>query len=1391
MGAAAELGERMAGALDELAPADRTEVRRLDELTALLDAGEPSPDLRLVRRVSPVRTTRLEGSVPASLAGSRAERTIGPIQDRFGRPVWFEFHRRIGQLHFVRSSGATPFLALPITQVQVALLGSVSFDQLQLRAGSLWLQSRLFAGAAPPDAYTGLRLAGGRLRTSASVTVAGEEVVVPAGVALRLEIDLDPPSPPAGSGPGQDVRDATARMPDAVTFVITAAGATVEVLDEPALVLYEAAIGFTGGSGAAAYHADLNRIALPLVADATDLEVGTVRSTTCRPAGKAPILAAAWALPAARTTPADLGEASGVGALMLDLGPGLRASWTGQDQPVPLGATRWLLDEARLSVSAPAAPVPAAARTLRPPLAGGRSLLELFWTAPFPFDFFAEASGSEAVVTTGEVHLALNRPVDVAGDRVPVRAAGAQISFTELPESRFLLVSAAWKAAPGRLAFGLKNVILHTSLPYRLNLVMRYDGVTVGTGIAGLSFEFHGLTASLPDPYATNVAGMARRQGELSSVVHWAEAGTTLEFRLPQGVAPALVELGQGAGERRRVAADRDDPRFLVALRRETEPWNPEVLGDALDFERHPRLILLDVSTKVSQFGVALHPPPERGSSRFDPGDAPIRPLEVRGLDLAADARTLVLVTLPAVQWEPVVCEATGDDPSLPPQLRFDNSGVPTTIDVPTVELVPVTPEAALDALVGAKNRQRAHMRTTLPFGMLAQIRLRAPVLAPGATIDETRPKSDEGLEGGRQLTIRALDRSLASDQTPALPGFAVQLPVANPGGRSVLGASVTPIFNSYLGAGSPNALVPVSRLDLSGFGQSLFSAWNNPTDDLPQVSKAGFDVLLGRTAYEVVQVKTFKLPFFTPMVKTITFTRRSNGGVFRQESDWTALGDGKYRAPPGSGVVTHPGAVRRLTSVTNVRETGRRVTHGGIAFAEVRFDGLIELEGVNPPLVPVRGHVGFLQIEAVPLTATAYAELIAAEGSLCGTMAATIRIGFGPAQMRIHRIGVGIVDTAAGHEFAMAAWGGLAFPGGGEWSALRVHDALGAPGPVPEAEGLPLIRAGAAGGPSVGPYRFADPADLARPSTPARDYGILHATGTQRAFFRRPRIETSDLSRIVGDERAVIADPYVLATAVGPFPRQADCIPTPPGTWALAVGTGGAFRLELPGGATFATGVGRRTMRAVGSVRSDLDYTASMVTYEVDTTSPVPWRFGLTRAARVMNHTAMGDLTTLVVDIEAEAGRETVFLEPQLRLGGAFEIVQDVLTILEDLGIPGVFKTVMTNAMSMKATLKVPIVTKSGEDFTIPPVDPSPANYALIFADCGILSTAERKCIAVAEQECVSRRDDKGPARGPCHLAVSLPAVGCRRTWASVDGACSAGADSCHRSSRGCGRDG
>jgi hypothetical protein len=576
-------------------------------------------------------------------------------------------------------------------------------------------------------------------------------------------------------------------------------------------------------------------------------------------------------------------------------------------------------------------------------------------------------------------------------------------------------------------------------------------------------------------------------------------------------------------------------------------------------------------------------------------------------------------------------------------------------------------------------------------------------------------------LRGGRQLRIDAADPSLAPGETPALPGFATQLPVAvpadgSPGPRSILGTSVSNIFNGYLGYGGTSPLVPVTRIDLSGYGESLFSGWINPVDDETEVSKAEFKVLVGRAAHEVVQVRSILLPYRVPVVRTITLERKNNAVITRHDSGWVAAGDGAYLFGPASGIVTHPGAVRRITNVTHIQETGDRIFTAGIEFAAVYYQGDLTLDGAARQ-VPVTRHFGYVKIGTPPLTPAVYAAFLAEAGPLCGPLDTTIAVGGGAQRMRLHRVGVGVTQGGSGPEFVMTAWGALVFPGGGDWSVLQAADAAGAPQPVPQDEGLPLIRAGAAGGPPpTGPYRFADPADLAHESAPARDYGILHATGTQRVFFRRPKIEAADLSRIVSTQRPVIADPYVMATAVGPFPSQSDGIPFPATPWALAVGAGGHYQLEAA--ASFPAGVGRRTMRQAGSVKSDLDYSAAVVTYQVDTAQPVPWRFGLTNAAKIMSNPAMGDMITLTADVVAQAGRETTFDDPRLKLGGSLTIVQDLLTILADLGIAGVLRTAMTNEWSFNAALTVPFVDDAGDDLEIVPGEPFPT---IIFADTGV----------------------------------------------------------------------
>jgi hypothetical protein len=906
--------------------------------------------------------------------------------------------------------------------------------------------------------------------------------------------------------------------------------------------------------------------------------------------------------------------------------------------------------------------------------------------------------------------------VTVAGDRVGLRLPRATVTFALAPDGVRTFGAAGLAAPPVEnrpLAFALANAVLRASQGFGLVLTGQLDGdaLTLGTALVGHQLE--GMLPSLPDPYASSAA-LDRRfgagdRGVLVSDLRWGPTGSTLTFRLPENATFDGIEAP------RTFAMTAEQPSLAASF--VAAPPQLET-GDLLDFEAQSKIVLLDVSTAASRLGVALRPPSDLDREFL--AQTPLKPAQVADLDLVVDGRLMVLLTLPAVQWEPVrAVPLPGETPQFPDEVRFLNSGVPTVVDVASVDLVPVTPLAAYEAVLKslpAPAPRSPRARFALPFGMIASARLTPPAGGRGAQVGEARPVAPDGLEGAHQLRIDAADPTLGPGETPALPGATLQFPVAVPAGGgpavSILGTSVTNIFNSALGPGRPDALVPVTRIDLAGHGASLLSAWANPDDLDVGVAKAEFQVLNGRAAHEVVQVKSFLLPYFVPVVRTITLERRGNAVVTRHDSGWVAVRDGTYRAPAGSGIVTHPGCVLRASRVTNIRETGTTETAGGLSFVAVRFDADLVLDGAAAPL-PARRQEGWVNLTTPPpsLTPAAYAELIGKVGPMGGAIDAAVAVGGGRQRMRVHRVGVGV----AGPEFAMAAWGSLAFPGGGDWSILEAPDGAEAPAPVAADRGLPLIRQGVAGTPTSAPWRFADPEDLFDAASPGRDYGILHSMGTQRAFFRRPRIEAAQPDRIVSTERPVLADPLVLATATGPFPRQADAIPFPSAAFALEARADGTWRLDGPG--PFPAGVPRRTIRAAGTVRSDLDYAGAEVTYALDTAQPVPWRFALKGARKVMAHNSMGDLMTMETQIDAEAGRSTAFADPKLRLGGPFDIVQDLLTIMQDLGVPARPDVRMTNGWSLSVTINVPFVDATGEDFKVVPGELIPT---IKFADTG-----------------------------------------------------------------------
>jgi hypothetical protein len=1335
----------LAKLIGDLRPVEPDQAPLLEEarrvVSAALDAGlvpgagppasaaatqpseEPTPAQMLVHRRSvPLSTTGVADAVPAWANGLKATQSLGPFKDPANRDVWLDLFPIVRHVRLVRVAGGVPFLTLPI-EVAIRLperpAPAGSPLKFEIPAGSLWFASQLLDPAAPAGSWTGIQVSAGTISFSGAITSTGEEIVVPAGVTIEVAANTDSETPATGTGPGEDAREANIAVPSQFHLeVASAAKLTVEPSDTARLLAYGFDTTLTPTNATVTYEANLKVLAVALTAAPSPLTVNAVKANAFTLAGSAPITAAAWSLPVAVIEPANLGNASGAGSLLLWLGEGLTGAWPGQPEPVPL--TTAILVAAPDSLSLLTGDAQGERIEQQPQLpATEDGSIELRWTPSFDAAFISEAAGVEAVVTEANLNAVLDRPVDLRGEQLSLRADSVAVLLLSTSAGTFLLVEGAL-APPSytnAIGFALVNAMLRVRPPTGIVIYGAYDGTTLQPATVLLAYHLLALDVILPDPYAASYGALRssldQEGGNLISVLECQQAESSFGFRL-------LTGAGAGA---LRLTATREDPFELdgganagadtLALRGvgELEAGAVKAIGDALAFEARRGLMLLDVSTNVDQFGVAWNPASARAANetRFT----------ITGLKFEAEGEDVQLVTLPAVQWEAVeTIQDPGPDP-LPQWVEFANSGVPTVFSVPTTKLVPVYPTAALNTLVenfAHPQPLASEARFTLPFGMLAvsELRGRTPGEKRSATLTFNRPQQG-ALEGAHQLRIDAHDSSLSAEQTPALEGFTVQLPVAQPGNRSVLGDTPTDTFNSYLGQASKYRLVPVTRIDLSGYGETLFSDWVNPESLGAEVSQARFDVLIGRTAFEKVELTTTMFPFGAKFMRALVLQRRNNAIITRSDSGWQAVGDGVYEFPE-STIVTHPGVVARITNITNILETGQVITVGATEMAAVYFDGDLVLDGApanpdgTPRLVPAKRQFGFIQVTAgPPISPDQYQELLLQAGPLGGPIDTTINIGSGPQLMRLQRVGVGVTQGMGEPEFAMAGWGAIAFPGGGQWSVAQIEGPLEAPTAVAQDTGLPIIRYGPAGKPPSPsyPYRFADPVDLTQPSNPKRDYALLHGMETQRALFLRPQMEATNPTRITSTEPGSIADPYGLGTATGLYPTPDKAVPFPSSNWALEVSPSGQYKLDLP--SPFPAGVGRRTMRQAGSVSSDVDYTAAQITYTLDTSQAVPWQFRLDEAVKIMSSGSLGDLIKLQSNVVSAADIATQFQKPKLELGGALSVVEDLLTILADIGITGTLSTLMTNDWSLKAALKVPFVDATGEPFQIPPLVPNP----------------------------------------------------------------------------------
>jgi hypothetical protein len=1261
--------------------------------------------LALMRRGTPLVSPILSAQAAARpFAGQASARTFGPFVDMLGRKIWFDEFRVGPTLHIKWAE--QPGVALVLPQA-VVLPGALKLD---FAAGSIWMAARALATSAPAGAYAGWKIQHATLALSAAGTLSGNTLTLPANATCHLTLVLDNseiPAPPPG--PGVDAGEASLGRPKQAEMFFSSNGLTAIHAGSAELQIFGHHVVLDPTNAAPTYDASLERVWIPFAPHPQDLADLTSHSTLCTITGKAKVDAAGWCPTLSTAAPAQLGDAGSGGMLVLAAGGALIATSAGlQRGPLRLGRSYFLLDRGMAGVLAPLAENRTAAYSFS--LWDG-STFHLAMDEPFAFLFLSSRLGFELAQYRGTLTAALEQPKQADGNRLALRFSHAKLNISQSDAGVSTFGSVSDPSPQGRTALALSNGLFTVTPALQMDWSAQLSSPSAAQpGSLQLLFGIYQLLPILPDPYAANfdpsfLADAPR--GRLQLRISWGLgepqlAMTILSGHRPEGSPEILPVPGLTP------VADSEAQKVADLFQR-------FVHGRAFAAEPLHSLRLLDVSTNADQLGVDVS---------YIPGLAGA--IQAQGVDLVSLGGAVDVLMLPQMQWEPVQVVQNKDVGTLPDYLASPDDGGPTFVGGRTVRLVPIAPMPITTAVVEAHNSAGAPTGAlfTLPFGIRAVATLDPTHTPPPerAGIQLFRKAFVDSFTSATQVRLTAAparvtvrlqhdpQASILVREPPLLPGAAVQtvhwsdLPSpAHPAGTPIVYTPppspppppppviknppfsvLDPIdadFNNTFGH-----RVPIERIDLSGYGASCFSDWWD--DQLIGITNVRFEVLTGRTRYEVIQMRSILVPCHAVVVRTITLERRAGGNVYRWDSGWQPVTDGLFESSDSS-VVWHTGVVRGFYNIRRIRDTPGTIPldNGRAEVEAVYFDTDIEFNHIikgatSGKRVSSVGQLGFVQriplkIDAAgkatakvdPLNPVQLHELLNKFDPVGGAVDCAVDIGGSGQQMRITGVYCSPAPKPGGREFAVAAYGSLVVPRNEQWSVVRVTNDNDVSA-VDAQRGVPLVRLGGTPHhPPSGNYRIADPGDLLNPN-PAADYGLQLTTRTNRLLFRRPEIPDGG-TRITGALPPVLADPYSLAGCGGLFPPLQRCIHLDAASYALDI-IGGVFRWNTPAANSFTIPeLGPSKQRFL--IKSDAfdllaDYSKSTV--ELAANQSTPWAVNIPQVPAVLNvktpFSAPGILQ-VVNDLFTPDTSGLVLKAPQVQFGGILDEAQNVITALRD----------------------------------------------------------------------------------------------------------------------------
>ncbi|CAM3867966.1 hypothetical protein [Roseateles saccharophilus] len=1025
----------------------------------------------------------------------------------------------------------------------------------RLGPGTVWIAAGVLVPGRPADEFVGLHISGGTAQFAGLQGASGDTLTLSGAWKIALHLrPRGPANPPPGASPGADASDAAVTLPPSFDLTLDSQGNLALGAGDARASAYGRDLQFSMLQGPAFLDELTASVVLPGRLDAAAFSMELAQSQLFRAAGSAPVTRSGWALKTTRGNAASLGELSSAGALWIEWGPLRGLAWPTLAQGTALpravlqlapGAIEFaaraptgLLRQSALLWEETAAPTPRASSV---DLTSDSASVLAYGAVP----------GSELVTLSGTAHGHLDRPLQSDGGRLRLDLPqSTAFVFQDTAGIDFLLLASDPDAASApHLSLVLHNALLKVR-PARFMVALGplVDG-RIEAGALALAFANRAILPTLPDPYAASFdfdRTQDRDQGLVLALVQWtAPAAATLGFS-------SFGVPGAGAAV-------------------------PGTISEQSAASFQPPRVLLDVSSAVDQFGVALP---------FNGGNA-----DLKGLNLVAPADQVAVVTLPPISWEPMLTKTPtpgGGDVVLPPP---PNDGGIAGLQAEDPSLSSIEPVALLALYNDAIDARRHFLATLpLPFGLVAQLNSRlyregdrSDFIDLGGSVYLHQPQFAPDYSGGLQWGIAgppSSDVPVVTD--PTLPGY-LEFSSKDQYAQAVLSTNVYTRLSGDFGRRSTRG-IPLRRYELSGYGASLFSDWRDTASVGPAIIEARFDVLVGRTAHEVVQMQSVLYPWFVRVVRTITMDRRTGGWVLREDSGWVAATPGFFDYPPGVAEAfpperRHPGAVQGVEAVRNISLAGAQFPEPASAsqliWQPVRFDADVVFADWPAPRLGVAGGsmqrrvasggiTGWIQIggptytdtlpdgtpiERVrPASAQDLRDLHYLVGAASAPLDCVLEFGGTPAQpglvLRASRADVDVAGEAGSLQLVGAVRGSPRLPRDGTWTLARLGGGDAAPKALDAGFPVPVLRPNP-GSALAGSDRWhlAEPSDIAQladNALPSMRYSFVQALGAQKVNFDRPRV-SQDVAPISLPQPPKLADMGAILHAVGVFPGLAD----------------------------------------------------------------------------------------------------------------------------------------------------------------------------------------------------------------------------------------------------------